>query len=148
MGKILGIDFGLKRTGLSITDDLNVFAFGLDTVDSKNLIVFLRELMLKENIDKIVLGLPKGLNNEDTNITIELEYNDIDETPNTQHIYSIVNQPQYSSIFYINHNIVYYKPQKNFHGTDHFAYQVNDGGLISNIGIINLTIKFAAFLIT
>jgi len=42
MGKILGIDFGLKRTGLSITDDLNVFAFGLDTVDSKNLIVFLR----------------------------------------------------------------------------------------------------------
>ena len=69
MGKILGIDFGLKRTGLSITDDLNVFAFGLDTVDSKNLIVFLRELILKENIDKIVLGLPKGLNNEDTNIT-------------------------------------------------------------------------------
>ena len=69
MGKIIAIDFGLKRTGLSITDDLNMFAFGLDTVDSKDLMTSLKDLIPKENIDRIVLGLPKRLNNEDSHIT-------------------------------------------------------------------------------
>ena len=69
MGKIIAIDFGLKRTGLSITDEMNMFAFGLDTVDSKELMTSLNDLIPKENIDTIVLGLPKRLNNEDAHIT-------------------------------------------------------------------------------
>lgn len=69
MGKIIAIDFGLKRTGLAITDELNMFAFGLDTVDSKDLMTSLKVLITKENVDTIVLGLPKRLNNDDAHIT-------------------------------------------------------------------------------
>ena len=69
MGRIVGIDFGLRRTGLSITDDLNIFAFGLDTIDSKDLMIFLKDLIEKEDVDTLVLGLPKRLNNQDTHIT-------------------------------------------------------------------------------
>lgn len=69
MGKIIAIDFGLKRTGLSITDNLNIFAFGLDSVNSEHLMTYLKDLISKENIDRIVIGLPKRLNNEETHIT-------------------------------------------------------------------------------
>ena len=69
MGKVLAIDFGLKRTGLAITDASNTFAFGLETVESRNLMQYVKDLREKENITTIVIGLPKRLNNEDTNIT-------------------------------------------------------------------------------
>jgi len=69
MGKIIAIDFGLKRTGLAITDESNIFAFGLDTVDSRDLMKSLKEMTLKEKVDTIVIGLPKRLNNEDAHIT-------------------------------------------------------------------------------
>lgn len=69
MGKIIAIDFGLKRTGLAITDDLNMFAFGLETVDSKYLMETLKTLVEKEKVETIVLGLPKRLNNEDAHVT-------------------------------------------------------------------------------
>ncbi|MCH2230756.1 MAG: Holliday junction resolvase RuvX [Crocinitomicaceae bacterium] len=69
MGKIIAIDFGLKRTGLAITDDLNMFAFGLDTVDSEKLMDTLKLLVFSEKVDTIVLGLPKRLNNEDAHVT-------------------------------------------------------------------------------
>ena len=69
MGKIIAIDFGLKRTGLAITNELNMFAFGLDTVDSKDLMTSLKALITKENVNTIVLGLPKRLNNDDAHIT-------------------------------------------------------------------------------
>lgn len=69
MGKIIAIDFGLKRTGLAITDELNMFAFGLDTVESKDLMSRLKELVAIEKVSTIVLGLPKRLNNQDAHIT-------------------------------------------------------------------------------
>lgn len=69
MGKIIAVDFGLKRTGLAITDETNIFAFGLDTVDSRDLMKSLKDLTLKEKVETIVIGLPKRLNNEDTHIT-------------------------------------------------------------------------------
>ncbi|MBI1836821.1 MAG: Holliday junction resolvase RuvX [Flavobacteriia bacterium] len=69
MGKIIAIDFGLKRTGIAITDENQIIASGLKTVESKILMRFLIELFQKENIEKIVLGLPKRLNNEPTHIT-------------------------------------------------------------------------------
>lgn len=69
MGKIIAIDFGLKRTGLAITDELNMFAFGLDTVDSKDLMSNLKNLIARESVDTIVLGLPKRLNNESSHVT-------------------------------------------------------------------------------
>ena len=69
MGKVLAIDFGLRRTGLAITDTSNTFAFGLTTVESPNLMQYIKDLRKKEEIATIVIGLPKGLNNEETNIT-------------------------------------------------------------------------------
>lgn len=69
MGKILSIDFGLKRTGLAISDDARIFAFGLKTVDSVLLEQELKGLVQKENIDTIVLGLPKRSDNSDSHIT-------------------------------------------------------------------------------
>lgn len=69
MGKIIAIDFGLKRTGLAITDESKLFAFGLDTVDSKKLMEYLIELFKKEKIETIVLGEPKRLDGSDAHVT-------------------------------------------------------------------------------
>lgn len=69
MGKVLAIDFGLKRTGLAISDEGQVFAFGLKTVESKTLDHEIAVLVLKEKLSDIVIGLPKRMNDEDTHIT-------------------------------------------------------------------------------
>lgn len=69
MGKVLAIDFGLKRCGLALSDEARFFAFGLDTVESEKLESVLDLLIQKENISDIVLGLPKRLNDRDTHIT-------------------------------------------------------------------------------
>lgn len=69
MGRIVGIDFGLKRSGIAITDELNIIASPLTTVESNDLMSFLKDLTLKNSIDTFVLGEPKRLNNEDTHIT-------------------------------------------------------------------------------
>lgn len=69
MGKILAIDFGLKRTGIAITDASNIIASPLMTVDSIHLMTFLIDTVKKENVTTIVMGDPKRLNNEATHIT-------------------------------------------------------------------------------
>jgi len=69
MGKIAAIDFGLKRTGLAITDELNMFAFGLDTVESTKLMDELKRLVKEEKVATFVLGLPKRLDNSDAHVT-------------------------------------------------------------------------------
>lgn len=69
MGKFLAIDFGLKRTGLAITDDAKMFAFGLETVSSQDLMKQIHTLHQKEQLERIIVGLPKRLNNEDAHIT-------------------------------------------------------------------------------
>jgi putative Holliday junction resolvase len=69
MGRIIALDFGLKRTGIAITDEMNIIASGLKTVDSKFLIEELKSLVLKNNISTIVLGEPKRLNGSDTHIS-------------------------------------------------------------------------------
>ena len=62
--KFLGIDFGKKRTGISISDYNKVVSFPLETVDTNNLLDFLKELSTKENIEKIIIGKPLKLNNK------------------------------------------------------------------------------------
>ena len=56
MGKCLGIDFGLKRTGVSISDEFNKIAFPLKTVQSDNLISILQDIIKTESIEKIIIG--------------------------------------------------------------------------------------------
>lgn len=69
MGRKIALDFGLKRTGIAITDELNIIASGLTTIDSRDLMDFLKKLIPEKKVDTIVLGLPKRLNNEDSHIT-------------------------------------------------------------------------------
>ncbi len=69
MSKILAIDFGLKRTGLALSDELQMFAFGLKTIDSKTLMDELKVLVAKEKIVEIVIGEPKRLDASDSHIT-------------------------------------------------------------------------------
>ena len=68
MGRILAIDFGLKRTGLAVTDPLRIIATGLETVETARLIAFLTNYFQKEQVDEVVIGMPKRLNNEDSEI--------------------------------------------------------------------------------
>lgn len=62
MGRILGIDYGRKRCGIAVTDPLKIIANGLTTVPSHTLIDFLQDYTKKENVEKIIVGLPKQLN--------------------------------------------------------------------------------------
>lgn len=63
MGRILAIDYGTKRTGLAVTDEMQIIASGLKTVDTKGLILFLKNYIATENVEKFVVGLPKQMDN-------------------------------------------------------------------------------------
>ncbi len=64
MGRILALDYGRKRTGIAVTDTLRIVANGLTTVASHELMDFLQRYVASEPVDKIVIGLPKRMNNE------------------------------------------------------------------------------------
>lgn len=64
MGRILAIDYGRKRTGLAVTDSLQIIANGLATVSSAELINYLIAYTSKEVVDLFVIGHPKQMNNE------------------------------------------------------------------------------------
>ena len=64
MGRILAIDYGRKRTGIAVTDTLQIIANGLTTVPTAQLMSFLSNYFAKETIDRVVIGLPKQMNNE------------------------------------------------------------------------------------
>jgi putative holliday junction resolvase len=68
MGRILAIDYGKKRTGLAVTDPMRIIATALDTVDTASLLDFLRKYCGKEPVDEFVVGMPKTLKNEDSEI--------------------------------------------------------------------------------
>ena len=68
MGRILAIDYGLKRTGIAVTDPLRIIATPLETVVTANLFPFLNNYLQKENVDEFVVGMPKTLSNEDSEI--------------------------------------------------------------------------------
>lgn len=69
MSRILCIDYGKKRTGLAVTDPLQIIATGLTTVDSHELISFLKKYFKKEEVELIVIGEPKNLDDSDTHAT-------------------------------------------------------------------------------
>ncbi|MBP1593688.1 MAG: Holliday junction resolvase RuvX [Bacteroidetes bacterium] len=64
MGRILALDYGRKRTGVAVTDILQIIANGLTTVPSHTLPDFLVQYTTKEPVDLILIGLPKQLNND------------------------------------------------------------------------------------
>lgn len=69
MGRILAIDYGSKRVGLAVTDPLQIISSPLETVHSKDVIQFLKQYDKDEGVEAFVLGMPKKLDNTDTNAT-------------------------------------------------------------------------------
>ncbi len=63
MGRLLAIDYGVKRTGIAVTDELQIIASGLTTVETKDLIFFLKDYISNEQVDKFIVGLPKQMDN-------------------------------------------------------------------------------------
>lgn len=63
MARILAIDYGLKRTGIAVTDELQIIASGLTTVSTNDLIPFLQDYIKKEEIELFLIGEPKKLDN-------------------------------------------------------------------------------------
>ncbi len=68
MGRILAIDYGKKRTGIAVSDPLRIIATPLDTVDTSALRDFLKKYLSHESVDVFVVGMPKTLKNEDSEI--------------------------------------------------------------------------------
>jgi putative Holliday junction resolvase len=69
MSRIMAIDYGLKRTGIAVTDPLQIIATGLTTVESPKLIAFLKEYMRAEAVELILIGEPKNWDDSDTHAT-------------------------------------------------------------------------------
>lgn len=69
MPRILALDYGLKRTGIAVTDPLQIIATGLVTVESPQLITFLKNYFLKETVERIIIGEPKNLDDSATHAT-------------------------------------------------------------------------------
>jgi putative holliday junction resolvase len=69
MARILAIDYGGKRTGLAVTDPLQIIATGLTTIESKELIPFLKNYLSGEQVELIIIGLPKNWDESDTHGT-------------------------------------------------------------------------------
>jgi putative Holliday junction resolvase len=69
MARVLAIDLGTKRTGLAVTDPLKILANPLETIESGQLINYLKTYCTKEDVEAIVLGLPTRLNGQDNEMT-------------------------------------------------------------------------------
>ncbi len=66
MGRILAIDFGKKRTGIAVTDEMQIIASGLTTVNTGELIPFLKKYISKEKVELFLVGKPKQMDNSDS----------------------------------------------------------------------------------
>jgi putative holliday junction resolvase len=64
MPRILAIDYGIKRTGIAVTDELQIIASGLTTIPSESAIDFFKEYFSKENVAKVLIGEPKQMNGQ------------------------------------------------------------------------------------
>jgi putative holliday junction resolvase len=69
MGRILAIDYGTKRVGVAVTDPLRIIATPLTVVRTADVLVFLRTYLAKEEVDMLVIGMPKHLNNTPSPMT-------------------------------------------------------------------------------
>jgi len=68
MGRVMAIDYGTKRTGIAVTDPNRIIATPLDTIASHELLKFIQTYSQKEVVDEFVVGMPKTLLNEDSEI--------------------------------------------------------------------------------
>jgi putative Holliday junction resolvase len=64
MARILAIDYGKKRTGIAVTDELQLIASGLTTVETDELLVFLKNYLAEESVELFLVGMPKQMDNK------------------------------------------------------------------------------------
>lgn len=64
MARLLAIDYGKKRTGLAVSDEMQMIAGGLTTIPTTGLVDFLLDYVKREPVERIIVGLPKQMNNE------------------------------------------------------------------------------------
>ena len=69
MSRIIALDFGGRRTGVAVTDPLQMIAYPLDTIDTTKIIDYLKGYFAKENVETIVLGAPLNMDGTDTDAT-------------------------------------------------------------------------------
>lgn len=69
MARIMAIDYGGKRTGIAVTDPLQIIATGLTTIESKELIPFLKKYFAAEAVELIIIGMPLNWDESDTHGT-------------------------------------------------------------------------------
>lgn len=62
MGRILAIDYGMKRTGIAVTDDMQIIASGLTTIASETALNFLADYFAKQMVERVLIGEPKQMN--------------------------------------------------------------------------------------
>ena len=73
MKRLLAIDYGIKRCGIAVTDPLQIIASGLTTIATTDLIPFLKKYTSEEVVEKIIIGKPKQMNNEDSEIETDIQ---------------------------------------------------------------------------
>ncbi len=69
MARLLALDYGTKRVGIAVTDELQIIASGLCTVRAHDCMDFLKEYLSKEKVDAIIMGMPKNLRDQKTDAT-------------------------------------------------------------------------------
>ncbi|WCO02990.1 Holliday junction resolvase RuvX [Psychroserpens ponticola] len=72
MARLLAIDYGTKRTGVAVTDELQIIASGLTTVDTKELIGFLKAYISEESVELFIVGEPKQMNFESSESEVHI----------------------------------------------------------------------------
>ncbi len=73
MGQIMAIDYGKKRTGIAVTDDMKIIASGLDTVDTAVLMPFLKKYFSENSVETIVVGLPTDLKGNMSEVETDIQ---------------------------------------------------------------------------
>lgn len=73
MARIIAIDYGMKRTGIAVTDELQIIATALDTVETSKLFPFLEKYISENNIQEIVVGLPMRMHGEVGQLEVEIQ---------------------------------------------------------------------------
>jgi putative Holliday junction resolvase len=66
MSRILAIDYGKKRTGLAVTDTMQIIASGLTTVPTHEVLPFILQYVKEEPVERIIIGMPKQMNNQES----------------------------------------------------------------------------------
>ena len=73
MARIMAIDYGLKRTGIAVTDPLQIIASALTTIESARIFTFLEEYLEKEKVALILIGDPRNLDDSPTDLTADVQ---------------------------------------------------------------------------